>query len=375
MRRDGTPRILKPAVLLAGLLIGLLNSAPPADARPPADPPRRIEIAATPITHFDPRDATRQRFGALTFIGGLQLTSPDKQFGGLSGLSLSPDGQHMLSLSDRGRWFRGRIVYRDGRPAGIADAETAPILGAGGRPLAAQRRFDTEALSRADGILYVGIERANEIMRFDDRRGGLAARGEPLAVPPAIKALPHNRGLEALVAIPRGARHTALAGALIAISERGLDADGNITGFILPGSRQRPAATFAVKRRDGYDISDAALLPDGDLVILERFFSFTRGLAMRIRRIAIGAVKPGALVDGPVLIEADMGYQIDNMEGIAAHRAETGDTVLTLVSDDNFLFIQRTILLQFRLAEPPAGQPILTDQPSLTGQPMPTDLR
>ena len=340
--------------LLAGSLLGLLPAATPAtaDHRQRAEPPRRIEIAARLIGSFDLRDPARQRFGALTFIGGLELTSSDKQFGGLSALRLFADGERLLALSDRGRWFRGRILYRDGRPAGIAEAETAPVLGPGGRPLAAQRRFDTESLAEADGILHVGIERANEIMRFDYRRDGLTARGAPVAVPRAIRSLPHNRGLEALVAVPRSARNPALAGTLIAISERSLDADGNIAGFILGGSRQRTTGQFAVKRHDGYDITDAALLPDGDLVILERFFSFTRGLAMRIRRIAIGAVKPGALVDGPVLIEADMGYQIDNMEGIAAHRAANGDAVLTLVSDDNFIVFQRTILLQFRLAQP-----------------------
>ena len=37
-----------------------------------------------------------------------------------------------------------------------------------------------------------------------------------------------------------------------------------------------------------------------------------------------------------MLIEADLGYQIDNMEGIAVHRNARGETVLTLVSDDNF---------------------------------------
>ena len=56
-------------------------------------------------------------------------------------------------------------------------------------------------------------------------------------------------------------------------------------------------------------------------------------------------------MDGPVLIEADMGYQIDNMEGLSVHRAASGELVLTLISDDNFSIIQRTILLQFTLAE------------------------
>jgi hypothetical protein len=63
-------------------------------------------------------------------------------------------------------------------------------------------------------------------------------------------------------------------------------------------------------------------------------------------------VKVGAVIDGPELVTADMGYQIDNMEGLSVHRAENGDVVLTLISDDNFAFYQRTLLLQFTLTEP-----------------------
>ena len=62
-------------------------------------------------------------------------------------------------------------------------------------------------------------------------------------------------------------------------------------------------------------------------------------------------IKEGALVDGAPLIVADLGYQIDNMEGIAVHRNAQGETIITLVSDDNFSAIQRNLLLQFTLGE------------------------
>ena len=52
-----------------------------------------------------------------------------------------------------------------------------------------------------------------------------------------------------------------------------------------------------------------------------------------------------------MLIEADLNYQIDNMEGIAVHRNAGGETIVTLVSDDNFSFVQRNLLLQFKLME------------------------
>jgi hypothetical protein len=39
------------------------------------------------------------------------------------------------------------------------------------------------------------------------------------------------------------------------------------------------------------------------------------------------------------------------MEGLGVHRTAQGETVLTLVSDDNFSNLQRTLLLQFTLLE------------------------
>ena len=85
--------------------------------------------------------------------------------------------------------------------------------------------------------------------------------------------------------------------------------------------------------------------------MLERKFSLVDGIGIRIRRIPLASVAPGALVDGPTIFEADLGYEIDNMEGIDAFVTPDGDTVLTLVSDDNFSMIQRTLLLQFTLVE------------------------
>ena len=62
-------------------------------------------------------------------------------------------------------------------------------------------------------------------------------------------------------------------------------------------------------------------------------------------------MKPGAVVDGPSIFEADLANEVDNMEGIDAHVTAEGETVLTIVSDDNFSPIQRTLLLQFTLVE------------------------
>ena len=98
-------------------------------------------------------------------------------------------------------------------------------------------------------------------------------------------------------------------------------------------------------------MSDAAWLPDGDLLLLERKFSLLEGVGIRIRRIAPDTIVAGATVDGPSIFDADLGQEIDNFEGLDVHVTPEGETVLTMVSDDNFSMIQRTLLLQFTLVD------------------------
>jgi hypothetical protein len=308
--------------------------------------PVAIEVNARPIASFDPRDHSHMRFGALQYRSGLVLTSAFAGFGGLSAIRLlDAKGERFVALSDRGSWFTGRIIYSGPKMTGLADVEAAPILGPDGRPVAARGWFDTESIALDGSTVYVGIERVNQVLRFDFSEGLTRAWGEVVALPLAAKQLPYNKGLEALVIVPKG---QPLAGTLIAISERGLDPQGNLIAFLIGGPTP---GHFSIRRSDNFDISDAVLLAAGDLLVLERRFSWLSGIAIRIRRLALNSIAPGVLADGPSIFEADFGQEIDNMEGIDAHVAEDGNTVLTMVSDDNFSPIQRTLILQFTLVE------------------------
>jgi hypothetical protein len=321
----------------------LVSSASPQPAPRAPDGPIHITINAQEIEAFEPGNPSRIRFGPLEFRGGLELSSSYREFGGVSALRLFPDGEHFISLTDKGRWLRGRIAYQRGRPVAIEDVEMAPILGPDGRPLAARGWYDTESIGIDGGTLYVGIERVNRIVRFDYGRQGLLARGQPIPLPPGIASLPNNKGLECLEFVPIPMPG---AGTLIAISERGLDSAGNIRGFLIGGPNP---GEFSVVRHDDFEVSDCAILPDGALALLERRFTWTTGVAIRIRRVPLTEFVPGAVVDGDRILSADMGYQIDNLEGLSINRASNGDLMLTMVSDDNFSRLQRTILLQFTL--------------------------
>jgi hypothetical protein len=228
---------------------------------------------------------------------------------------------------------------------GLADVEAAPLLFMDGRPITEHGWYDSESLALDGSFAYVGLERVNQVMRFDLSKGVTRARGEVVPMPRAVKRLPNNKGLEALVMVPKG---LPLAGTLIALSERGLDADGNLIAFLVGGPQP---GQFSVRRTDDFDISDAVILPPGDLLVLERKFSLFSGVGIRIRRIVLASIAPGALVDGPAIFNAGIGQEIDNMEGIDVHVTAEGETVLTMISDDNFSFIQRTLLLQFTLVE------------------------
>ena len=333
-------------VIAAGLAAGLLAAAAAltfAEAQRYVAAPARVAVEAAPIESFDANNPSRTRFGALEFRGGLALTSSQPAFGGLSGLRVDADGNHFLAVTDNGSWLRGRIVYRNGRPFAIADTEMAPLLGADGAPLAARGWYDAESLESDNGILYVGIERVEQIVRFDYGHDGFLARGKPIPVPADFKTFKYNKSLECLAMPPQG---SPLAATLIAVTEESLDAQGNHRAYLLGGGE---AERFSVRRSDDFDVSDCVVLPPGDLLLLERRYSPLRGLAIRIRRIALAGLQPGAVVDGAQLIYADLGFQIDNMEGIAVHRSVSGETILTLVSDDNFSPLQRTLLLQFAL--------------------------
>jgi len=244
-------------------------------------------------------------------------------------------------VTDRGYWLTAKGGSRNGKLTGLEDVEMAAILGGSGRPLSRSGLYDTESLCIHDGTAYVGIERKHEIARFDWARDGVEARARPVPVPPELKRLPRNRGLEALGVMPVG----PLKGALVAIAERSGKEDEPTLGALVGGPQP---GLLRLARPELPDITDLAFLPSGDMLVLERWYQPLRGVGMRIRRIAGRDIRPGALVDGQRLIEADLGFEIDNMEGLSVH-LEEGRTVLTLVSDDNFSFLQRTLLLEFEL--------------------------
>lgn len=294
-----------------------------------------ITVEARPISRLSTTDPDRSRFGAVMFRSGVDLRSQVSAFGGFSGLWRSANGQEIIALADNAQVLKARIETADGRLSGLSGPVLSPLILGNGVPLRRSRYYDTESFALAGNAAFVGIERNHAVIRFDRTGTGSIIRGVPIPVPKELRDLPSNGGLEALSVAPQ---RSPLSGALVGIAEGG-------SGFILTGPRQ---GAFQIVLSGGYDVTDLAFLPDGAAVILERRFSLFGGFGCRLRRIEASAFRSGARVDGEILYESEASHQVDNMEGLAVHR-EGGDVVLSLISDNNFSSLQRTLLLEFAL--------------------------
>ena len=102
-------------------------------------------------------------------------------------------------------------------------------------------------------------------------------------------------------------------------------------------------------RNGQYLPTGAAALPDGDVLVLEHHSSWTGGVASRIARVSLKAVRPGAVLNGNILAVLEPPLVSAKFEGIAARRAADGTTHIYIVSDDNYNSPQGTILLMFAL--------------------------
>jgi hypothetical protein len=302
-----------------------------------------IDVESQVIPSFLPSDPSRVRFGALEYRGGLALRTKDPHFGGISGLRLSEEGSALIAVTDSGNIVQGRLVYQQGQLSGASELSMAPLLGPGNIPLRQLGKSDIEAIELREGRAYVSFEDSTGgIASFDLPASGQKALAALLPAPKAIEALPKGRGLESLAAFPIG---HPLYGALLAIAERDPTRGRESPAWIL--SADGGVSPLAVSISDRYEISDAVFLPEGDLLLLERKLSLLSGFKMRIRRVNGASVRPDAVLEGVTLIESGPSTVIDNMEGIAVHRSAFGETILSLVSDDNFRFFQKTVLLQF----------------------------
>ena len=302
-------------------------------AAPTAEP---LALTVVPVD-LDSRDPGRAAVGALEFLGGVRVSSTDPSFGGLSGLRVDPTGRELLAVTDRGSWFTATVTYdADGRLTGLADAELRPMMGIDDKVLLPPWS-DSESIAEVDGAVYVAFERRNRLYRYGPPQAPWVVRPEWLWFPEALAEGPRNGGIEALAELADGR--------ILAISEAMSRGEGR-AAWILDG---QSAVELTIAAVDGFQPTGAAMLPNGDVLLLERRFRLLGGFAARLRRIAVSELVPGAAILGTEVATLAPPLSADNFEAVAAVPLPGGGVLVLVLSDDNFSALQRTLLLAFRL--------------------------
>lgn len=271
--------------------------------------------------------------GAAELVGRITWTDPQPLFGGFSGLAVAENGTDIVALGDRAVLADG-VLSRDanGNLNGITRGRLMPLLRKNGDGLPEYFR-DSEGLHRyPDGRLLISFEGYHRVEHHDPETGRMLGR---LPRPAFFDEFQNNSSLEALAADSRGW--------IYMVPERSGKLDRPFPVYRFDGEAW--SVPFALRRDGDFLVVGMDFGPDGRLYLLERAL---RGLffATRVRRFEIA--EGARVVSEVTLLETAAGTH-DNLEGISVWRDGAGDIRMTMISDDNFRFLQRTEIVEYRL--------------------------
>lgn len=311
------------------IILAILALAGVAQAEPVT-----VRDAVLELNPEAPRDL---RLGRLDYLGGLIVASDDSRFGGYSGMAVDRDGHGLWALSDTGHWLRMDFATdATGLPLHVVAADYRPLRDAHGQPLTGKHDSDAESLRHAaDGSWLVAFERWHRIWRYGGP-GGPAIETVPL--PASVADQPDNGGLEAIATLPDD-------GLLLLSEDKRVGPDQGAAWLRRGGQWQDRVWPVS----GDFKPTDAVVLPDGDVVVLERYYRPLVGPKARLRLLPAAQLAAAAPWQPLLLAEWAKPYSVDNMEALDARRAADGSQWLYVMSDDNQSSLQRTLLMVFRL--------------------------
>ncbi|WBU63710.1 esterase-like activity of phytase family protein [Paracoccus aerodenitrificans] len=269
---------------------------------------------------------------SVEYIGTFVWSLSEDDFGGFSGIEIADDGNSFHVISDRAR-IRWGMIERDssGRIRNMRMAGRAHLQDSAGTALLPGRLGDSEGLAIApDGTIWVSFEGLDRVARYDD----VDRPATRIDIPDAWQSIPTNEGFEALA--------ITADGTLLTLPEYAI---GEQTSFPVwryaNGSWDQP---FSLPGSEKWQAVGADIGPDGKFYLLERNFRGLLGFQSRVRRFTFS--DDGFSDEEPILESNTLQY--DNLEGISVWDDGQGIRI-TMISDDNFLAIQRTELVEYRI--------------------------
>ncbi len=286
-----------------------------------------ILVLETPAI-FNPDNTPTKSLGRLTFVKGVEYASEAEKFGGFSALLI--EGDQLISVSDQGHLLQAKINHQT---LALQKATLIPLRSNKNKTLKKKKKADAESLARdGKGGFYVSFERKHRISHYPN----LSGPSFSLTQPEGFKDLPSNHGTEASVRLKDGR--------LVILAESSATDDSLTSGWFLQDKIWHP---FSYRRYDEFKPTGAALLPSGNILILERHYTLFDGVSTRLREVPFDQIEQGNVVEGILLGE----FSVDNFEGVDVRVNEQGETLVYLISDDNFSALQKNLLFVFKLED------------------------
>lgn len=282
----------------------------------------------------------QDRVGRLVWRGGIEMNFTDPNFGGISAMEVDRAGRTLTALTDRG--YRAELFLEYDLAGNLSAAKLEalePVSGAVGRSIGDERNSDIEAIARMpDGGWIVAFERNHRLLHFPASFAPLRASPRLLITPPGLERARSNRGIEA-------ASETADKKILL-IAEDLATSRAFTFAWLGNGAEWTPMSYTLFPP---YKPTGAALLPNGDIVVVERRFTRPGDVGSRIARIPRRGLRVGAPIQTREIARLETPFVTENFEAITARMAGRGQTLIYIASDNNFSDDQRNLLLMFEI--------------------------
>lgn len=238
----------------------------------------------------------------------------------------------MTTISDRGQLVDATL-QRDTKGKLVAVRVNSSVhMGRPGGGRLRKKSSDAEGLAiAANGSAYISFEHRHRIMKTDLRTGRTAQRIKL----PFASTMGENGGIEALAIGPDGT--------LYAISETPAANGAPFPLYAYSNGKWR--VTARIPQRGPFVPVGADIDQYGRLWLLERT---TTPLGFR-SRIRLFILDPNAPREFTLMTTIPARY--DNLEGISVWTDARGQMRVTMISDDNFLRILRTQIVEYRVQE------------------------
>ncbi len=314
------------------------------------------QIQATPDNDTIPYDISPKEFdnkhSKIKILNTLALQSTTVNrlpIVELSGIAFDNDEKLLYAVSDEGMLYHIKLTINNNKLQKVKVIYATKLKNKRGKPLKGSKS-DSEGLSltnanngvKGDTKLIISFEGKPRIARFSTKGFKLAKIAIPNLLSKKKSYRGKNKALESVANHPKYGILTA--------AEFPLKRDAMKAQTIYSVSKFSPEKVwhFPASKAENSAITDIEVLPDGDLLVMERAFSspFTP-IVMNLSRLKLEQCdqKRNCKLEKIARLSSADGWRLDNFEGLAHIK---GNQYLA-VSDNNKNPLQETLFVLFEI--------------------------